>query len=229
MDKKSKRLNCQCHALSLCLQNSCEKTFGVQGIGHCNIFQAVYVYVKTLKILHEDGGAEIVDAVHTLVVDNLTTSCDWQEEASKSNEIAFNDVWNRLMAEPEDNVYDAVVELSTMHAKDIKMPNFARWMAIFPALELFIDNWTIVYFIALAIKQSRPSSSSLHKYSCTLLGLMNLGSGPAGTQVRRGQTPPLYAEGLFVIAFGKAYFVKHFQWLLRNDPEFGRDSYGQSV
>ena len=133
------------------------------------------------------------------------------------------------MAELEDDVLDAVVELSTMHAKDIKIPNFARLMTIFPVLGLFIENWTIVYFIALDIKQSRPSTSSLHKYSCTPLGLMNLGSGPPGTQVRRGQVPPLYAEGLFVIAFGKAYFVKHFQWLLRRDPEFGRDSYGQSI
>lgn len=41
--------------------------------------------------------------------------------------------------------------------------------------------------------------------------------------------PPLYAEGLFVLAFGKAYFVEHVEWLLRRDPVFGRDSYGQTT
>ena len=82
-----------------------------------------------------------------------------------------------VMAAPEDDLFDAVLEFSTMHAKDIKMPNFARWMTIFSALELFVDNWTIIYFISVAIEEPRPSISSLDQYSCTLIGLMNTGSG----------------------------------------------------
>ena len=38
-----------------------------------------------------------------------------------------------------------------------------------------------------------------------------------------------YAESLFVPVFDEAYFKKNFHWLLRNDPEFGRDSYGQTI
>ena len=68
-------------------------------------------------------------------------------------------MWNWLMAAPD--ALDAVTELRTSHATDIKMPNFARWMTIFPALSLFLDNWTLIYFIAVAIKQSMPSTSSL--------------------------------------------------------------------
>ena len=118
-----------------------------------------------------------------------------------------------------------------MHARNMKIPNFGRWMTIFPALELFLDNWTINYFIAVAIKQSMPSTSSLSQYACTLIGLMNTAtaSGPPGTKLREDQCPPLYAEGLFVRAFGDAYFKKHFEWLLWSDPEFGHDSYGQAV
>ena len=59
-------------------------------------------------------------------------------------------------------------------------------------------------FMSVAIKQSRPSTSSLPQYFCTLTGLMITGSGPAGTKEKEGQAPPLYIEGLFVfmIAFG---------------------------
>ena len=120
------------------------------------------------------------------------------------------------MAAPEDNdMVDAVTELSTSHAKNIKIPNFARWMTIFLAMELFISNWTIIYVIAVALKLSRPITSSLSQYACTLLGLMNTGSRQPGTKVSDGQVPTLYVEGLFVLAFGKAYYVKHFELLLQ--------------
>ena len=62
-----------------------------------------------------------------------------------------------------------------------------------------------------------------------MIGLMNVGSGPAGTTVSAGQCPPLYAQGLFVRAFGKSYFQRHFDWLLRRDPVFGHDSHGQTI
>ena len=81
MSKESKKLNCQCHALSISLKNSCEMTFGKQGIGQCNVFQAVFVYVKMIKILCEDGGAEILDTVHILVVENLVDNGNWQAYA----------------------------------------------------------------------------------------------------------------------------------------------------
>ena len=100
--------------------------------------------------------------VHTLVVENLVANSNWQVEASSSNVIAFEDTWSQLMASPEDGLFDAVLELSTKYAKDIKMPKFARWMTIFPALEMFVNNWTIIYFISVAIKQSRLSTSSLY-------------------------------------------------------------------
>ena len=81
MSKESKRFNCQLHALNRSFQNACEATFGKQGIGQNNIFQGEYVYVKMIRTLHEDGGAEIVDTVHSCVVQRLTTSLEWQEEA----------------------------------------------------------------------------------------------------------------------------------------------------
>ena len=231
MLKESKKFNCQCHGLSRSLQNACEATFGKQGIGQVNIFQGEYVYVKMMRVLHEDGGAEIVDEVHGLVVQKLATSVEWQTEAARHG-IPFDELWNRLMAAPElhdDEIQDDVLDLATHHARNIKMPNFARWMTIFPARELFLDNWSIIYFIAVAIKQSMPSTSSLSQYACTLIGLMNIGSGPPGSTLKEGQCPPLYAEGLFVRAFGECYFTKHFEWLLRRDPEFGRDSHGQHI
>ena len=93
MSKDSKKLNCQCHALSKAFENACIKTFGKQGIGQNSIFQAGYVYVKMIKTLHEDGGAEIVNTVHYLVTEKLAASSSWQMEASQSNGIAFEHMW----------------------------------------------------------------------------------------------------------------------------------------
>ena len=94
----SKYFNCQCHALSRMLQVPCEKTFGKQGIGHTNIFQAMYVYVKMLKILHEDGGSEMLDVIHGLVVEKIVDLTEWQMEASISNTTAFEETCGRLIA-----------------------------------------------------------------------------------------------------------------------------------
>ena len=44
-----------------------------------------------------------------------------------------------------------------------------------------------------------------------------------------GQCPLLYAKGLFVRAFGGAYFVKHFKCFLRRDLKFGQNIYGQTT
>ena len=170
------------------------------------------MYVKMIRTLHEDGGAEIVDAVHSCVVQKLTTSLEWQEESLKHG-MAFEECWDRVMATPalgDEDTVDAIAELATTHARNIKMPNFARWMTVFPALKLFLDNWTIIYFIAAAIKQTLPRSSSLSQYACTLIRLMNAGSGPPSTQLKEGECPPIYAEGLFVRGFGNACFGRHF-------------------
>ena len=109
-------------------------------------------------------------------------------------------------------------------------PNFAQWMTVLPALKVFLDNYTCIYFIAVAIKQSENSSAAINQSACSLLGLMNTATGPPGTlNDDPKRCPPLYAAGLFVCAFGEAYFERHFEWLLRNDPKFGRDSYGQTA
>ena len=195
-----------------------------------NVFQGEYVYVKMVRTLHEDGGAEIVDTVHSLVVDTLRDSVEWQTEASRHG-LACDDCWDWLMVMDlhDDDAVDAINAMATTNARNIKMPNFAQWMTIFPALDMFLDNWSINYFIAVVIKQSTPSNSALSQYACTLIGQMNVASGPSGTMLKEGECPLLYAEGLFIRAFGEAYFTKYFEWLLRNDPNLGRDGHGQTL
>ena len=228
MTKKSKKINCQFHAHNKGFENACTKTFGKHGIGQCNAFQTAYVYVKMIKTLHETGGNELIDTVHSLVVEKLVSSVEWQEEASVHS-LPFDEVWNRLMAEPNDETLEDVTNLSTMHERNIQMPNFGRWMSIFPSMFLLRDNWVLNYFIAVAIKQTQKPNSCLSQYASTLLGLMNVGSGPPGTQLKKGECSPIYAECLFICGFGEANFIDHFKWLERSDPEFGPDSFGQSI
>ena len=191
-------------------------------IWQVNVFQTKFVYVKMLRTVHKDGGTEIVDVVHYLIVQKLSESVEWQVEAPQ-NKMTFDALWDRLMTKLGNNAtLAAVTDMSTTHARDIKMPHFARWMAIFPVLDLFLDNWTINHFIAVAIKQAMPASSGLSQYACTLIG-------SPGAKLSKGQCPVIYAGGLFVCAFEKPYLIRNFEWLLRHDPEFEKDSYGQSI
>ena len=117
-----------------------------------------------MKTLQEDGGSAIADAAYYLFTETLFSSSTRQEEVLSSNTIVFEELWSRLMASPElrnNDTLDDVTELISTHAWNIKIPNFARWMTIFPALVLFLDNWTHIYFIAVALEQSTPSTSSL--------------------------------------------------------------------
>ena len=186
---RSKKFNCQLHAQNKKLENACIKTFGKHGIGHCNVFQTAYVLVKMIKSIHEHGGKELLDEVHRLVVDKLISSVKWQLEA-EMYEVPFEDMWSRLMAEPGDDTADSIIELWTTHVRNIDMPNFGRWMSIFPSMFLLCDNWTMSYFMVVSVKQSTLSKSSLSPYDYTLLSLMNTGSGPPGTQVKKVSVVP---------------------------------------
>ena len=120
-----------------------------------NIFQAEYAYVNV---------------VHSLIVEKLATSSKWQTEAALCG-TPFDDLWNRLMGAPgfhDEHTVDAITDMVTTNARNIKMPNSAQRMTIFLVLELFLNNWTIKYCIAVAVKQSMPSISSLSQYLCTL-------------------------------------------------------------
>ena len=80
-----------------------------------------------INTLHEDGGTEILDAVHYLVVEKLTSLSKWQEEALLLNSVAFKDTWSWLMVTPEKHLdVDAVAELRTTHSRNNKMPKFDR-------------------------------------------------------------------------------------------------------
>ena len=63
----SNRVKCQCHNKSKAFQNAMQSTFGEQGIGQANVFQAEFIYVKILTF-HEDGRAKIMDAVLYILI-----------------------------------------------------------------------------------------------------------------------------------------------------------------
>ena len=84
----------------------------------------------------------MLDEVNRLVIDKLSDSAEWQLEAEQ-HEIPFEEMWSRLMAEPDDDTVDSITELWTTHARNIDTPNFGRWMSIFPSMFLLRDNWIV--------------------------------------------------------------------------------------
>ena len=118
------------------------KTFGKQGLNHSNISQAIFVYVKIIMMLKEEGGRKLVDAIHSIVMEKLLSSRSWQREGEVTNVLAFGDLWKTLMEADLDveGTAKALEEILSEHTRNIKSPNFARWFTILPALKVFLDN-----------------------------------------------------------------------------------------
>jgi len=123
-------------------------------------------------------------------------SCEtWQAEASKTNKLAFDDLWTKLNStDKKDDSIDSLTAFMVTHTQNIQSPNFSGWMTILPTLKIFLDNYSINYFIALAVKQSTPANGLLSQYACTLLGFMNLATGTLSTE--RKQLPIIVCTGI---------------------------------
>ena len=64
-------INCLMHVLGKCLQRACEAVFGKQGMGQNSCLQMIFSIVKVYKLLKEEGGIELVDAVQEFVIQPL--------------------------------------------------------------------------------------------------------------------------------------------------------------
>lgn len=117
--------------------------------------------------------------------------------------------------------------------------------------EVFLDNYTQIYFLAIACKTHFKSNSYPWKLSCALLSLMNERAEPVlsededlddfvesfnednasetATEVptRHPISPTFYTMLLFHRAFCEYTFNDNFDFLKRNDLYFGSGTLGQ--
>jgi hypothetical protein len=96
--------------------------------------------------------------------------------------------------------------------------------------DVFIDHFWTIYFLSIRVKTQHSSASLVATYACQVLALMRI--KPEGEDVTSedkfdNEAPPaMYIVLLFVRAFDRAWFRGHFNFRMRNNPNFGKGTYG---
>lgn len=116
------------------------------------------------------------------------------------------------------------------------------------AIAILLDNYSTVYFLAVAIKTHYKKDRYLSKLACSLISLMNERAKPAlddrsierfidsqnpddesgnGEYVQQESSPIFYTMLLWHRAFTDYVFNDSWRFLLQNDPYFGPGTFGQ--
>ncbi|KAL7526498.1 hypothetical protein ACHAXR_005590 [Thalassiosira sp. AJA248-18] len=99
----------------------------------------------------------------------------WSDEAGKKFKQAVAELMTKIddLEECTSEDIDALTELLTKAPTNLQDPVFSRWGTVLETCAVFIDNWAIIYFFAVGIKQHETPNSYLWQCSCALLSLMN--------------------------------------------------------
>lgn len=108
------------------------------------------------------------------VVDKLRKDDEWAKVANEKCKHAFREMMEKLekleMGTEEEK--SAATKLTTEAPANIQDPVFSRWGTVLAAIEVFVENWAVIYFFARAIKTDSKSNSYLWQISCALMSLI---------------------------------------------------------
>jgi hypothetical protein len=88
---------------------------------------------------------------------------------------------------------------------------------------MLMKHYLILSFLAVQIKQLNKFGSLAHTYACQLLALMRIKL--EGTKDDNEALPVFYVVLIFVQVFSRAWFIDHFNWRMRSNPNFGKGTY----
>jgi len=246
--------NCQYHGHNKGYENASIAAFGPNGLGKANIFQAAYQYSYMVKHLKEDVGLETLAEIREIVLKDLCTNTELQNEVFEQNSEAFKSLMSQLLnldvdKLPEPNemagCLDEMIQSasepllskieSDNYTKNITDMTFSRWRTTNQGIKVFLDNWAEIYILAIAVKKATKASHTLHKVACNLLGLMNIRVKVEESEEASGEVrdrpdyyPPVYIEGLFIVGFCERFFNRHFDFVAAGDPQFA-NSFGHHM
>lgn len=171
-------INCFMHGMSKMIETPCRVVIGKPGIGQRNCLQLGYAAITVYRGIIDEGGTDLLNEVFGEVVQHLLEDAKWQTEAANNCKPAFLDVMKRL--DNEDT--DAAVQ-ETIAPKNIQLPLDSRWGSMLAMAEFVTENWTVIYFLCVAVKQSKKASLSLAKIACNVLSLMKTKAAPVAAAV----------------------------------------------
>ena len=116
------------------------------------------------KIIVE-GGLELYDKYHYIVVENIMNNAAWQEEGSTHFEAQFNSWWSFMNG---DNI-DDVISTWRKGMRNSQLPVFSRWQTIIPSIGAFIKNYTVIFLLRSPLFKRRRQA-----VTCTTTLAMSL-------------------------------------------------------
>ena len=142
---------------------------------------------------------------------------------------------------------DEIMKIINEAPYNVQDPVLSRWGTVLATVEIFVDNWAAIYFFAVAVKQDATPNSHLWQLACALLSLMNNRTKPSLTgdmdafissfndatykadELKPGDSPIFLTVLHFLNGFNKAFFHDHFNFLLKDDPDLGKGTFGQGA
>jgi len=221
-----KMLACDLHNFMKPLEVACVDTWGKQGIGHKTPFQMLWLFVKIMKVVRGEVKREGLNHMWGKVIDKMRRDSKWQSHARANFKVSFDDFVSKLEQLEEEDI-DAAVKMATEAPANIQDPVFSRWGTVLAATSVFVENWAVIYFFAMSLKEDKKSGCYVWQMACALLSLMNnadeepTGEGDSldnfiesfqtdddapAAKLKPGQTPIFLAVLQFLDGFNKAYY-----------------------
>jgi hypothetical protein len=218
--KEALKNHCACHGANKPIEVGLKTSLGDAGMGHDSPFQCVYVGDILMDQAIIELGKEEVDRIWREINELIMNDPRFQNECLKHGGLTFDEYYEsvqRLSNEDPALLFDLLNHCPT----DRKDPVFSRWMTVLLAIDAFLYHYFTLYLFAIQIKGVLTAKTSLcQNYACSLLALMRI--KPDASNDDDTETPPVfYVVLLFVQAFGRAFFLDVFGWIMRNNPDFG--------
>ena len=226
---------CIMHALNKCIETGFMAIFGAQGMNMICILQLGYASIRVFKRIKIEGGLELLDEIKRKVVKKLMTDKGWKKEAAEN----CLDGLEKLCAQYEEKDIDEVAFF-----RNLQEPVWTRWGSTLAMAHFLEENWTLVYFMLVAVCQTKKASLSIAKTAGDALAMMKTKAQsivvpPSDDDTSESTTeteeveehtpvsyPVHYAQVCFMSAIGTAFFDDAFATAMRADPKFGKDSNG---
>ena len=132
----------------------------------------VWLFVKVLKTVKKDVGHKGMNEMWAQVVQKLRTDEKWQSIGNDKCKKSLNDLMEKLMTLEDDDI-DAAIKFSTEAPTNLQDPVFSRWGTVLAAIEVFVENWAVIYLFAVALKGDNKSGCYKWQIACALISLMN--------------------------------------------------------
>ena len=242
--------------VSLNVESSFQDVLRKQGIGQKTPFQLLFVFNQLWKRIREEYGGNFLSEIWQLTNHELLNNESWKEEAEANFPQSYSNLMNKidiLEKQEDDSGIDGLVELLTANSKANRLTR-SGLLPVDDGVDVL--HWSVIYFIAVAVKQDAQPNSYLWQLACALLSLMNTravpdSEAPNDNDVQTfdqfidsfsdentsedyyvpkpGETPTFYAMLLWMQGFAESYFDDMFDWMMRFDPELGNGSWGQTA